>query len=83
MGPGGKRNGPCRSFFEMGGRRGTPGFRRPSDRAACRRSLGERRLANRDQQVLAYLRGKHIVLFMQPGKLGFEIAYSLLQAAHL
>lgn len=52
-------------------------------RSASRRSSGERWLANRDQQVLPYLRGKHIVLFVQPGKLGFEIAYSLLQAAHL
>jgi len=32
---------------------------------------------------MPYLSGKHIVLLMQPGKLGFEIAYSLLQAAHL
>lgn len=51
--------------------------------AASRRSSGERRLANRNQQVVIRLRGKHVVLLMQPGKLGFEIAYSLLQAAHL
>jgi hypothetical protein len=51
--------------------------------AASRRSSGERRLANRNQQVVVRLRGKHVVLLVQPGKLCFEIAYSLLQAAHL
>jgi len=47
------------------------------------RSSGKRGLANRDQQVVTNLRGKHVVLLVQPGKLGFEFTYSLLQAAHL
>ena len=51
--------------------------------AASQRSSGERGLANRNQQVVIRLRGKHVVLLVQPGKLCFEIAYSLLQAAHL
>ena len=29
------------------------------------------------------LRGKHIVDFVQPGKLGFEVTYTLLEATHL
>ena len=51
--------------------------------AASQRSSGERRLANRNQQVVVRLRGQYVVLLVQPGKLCFEIAYSLLQAAHL
>ena len=71
-----------------GGRAGTPerdAWNQASLRyvAASRRSLGERRLADRNQQVMLRLRGKHVVLLVQPRKLGFEIAYSLLQAAHL
>jgi hypothetical protein len=50
---------------------------------SSQRQSGKRGLADRDQQVVAYLRGKHIVLLVQPSKLGFEFAYSLLQAAHL
>src|ERR1700733_311902 len=47
------------------------------------RSLGERRLADRDQQVMPHLSGEHVVLVLKPGKLGFQVTYSLLQAAHL
>jgi hypothetical protein len=50
--------------------------------AACTR-LGEYRFANRNQQVLPHLSGQKVVLFLKPGKRGFEITYSLLQAAHL
>jgi hypothetical protein len=45
--------------------------------------LGERRLADWNQQVVADRSDKHNVLVLKPGKLGFQVAYSLLQAAHL
>ena len=49
-----------------------------------RRSSDERRLAIRDQHVLvACLNCERVVLFLKPHKLGFQIAYSLLEAAHL
>ena len=63
--------------------RGTPACRRPSIRFGQPRPSGERGFANRNHQVVPHLRGKHVVLLVQPGKLGFEITYSLLQAAHL
>jgi hypothetical protein len=47
-------------------------------------SLDVRRLAVRHQHVLvAALNGERVVLFLKPYKLGFEVAYSLLKAAHL
>src|SRR5579875_889963 len=52
-------------------------------RLAASRSSGERWLADRDEQVLADLGGEHIVLLVQPGKLGLKVTYSLLKAAHL
>jgi len=47
------------------------------------RSLGERRFANWIQQVLANRRNEHIVLILEAGKFCLQVAYSLLQAAHL
>jgi hypothetical protein len=47
------------------------------------RSSGERGLADRDQQVMPYLSGKHVILFLEPRQLGFQVTYSLLEAAHL
>jgi hypothetical protein len=46
---------------------------------------GERWLAIRYQQVLMLVRlqRKRVVLFLQPDKLGFQVTYSLLEAAHL
>jgi hypothetical protein len=44
---------------------------------------GERWLAHRDQQVIADGSHEDIVLILEPGKLGFQVTYSLLQTAHL
>jgi hypothetical protein len=44
---------------------------------------GECRFADWSQQVVADGSDKHIVLVLEPGKLGLQVAYSLLQAAHL
>ena len=47
-------------------------------------SSGERRLAIRNQHVLVRcLYRKRVVLFLEPHKLGFQVPYSLLKAAHL
>jgi hypothetical protein len=52
--------------------------------ASCQRSSDERRLAIRHQHVLvASLNHKRVILFLKPYKLSFEVAYSLLEAAHL
>src|SRR5438094_8351266 len=65
------------------------GIWRPSAVAAAAsqlcpwRSLGERGLADRDQQVMPHLGGEHVILVLKPDKLGFQVTYSLLQAAHL
>jgi hypothetical protein len=48
------------------------------------RSSDVRGLAIRHQHVLvASLNSKRFVLFLKPYKLGFQVAYSLLEAAHL
>ena len=47
-------------------------------------SLDVRRLAVRYQHVLvAAVNGECVIFFLKPYKLGFEVAYSLLEAAHL
>jgi hypothetical protein len=47
-------------------------------------SLDVRRLTVRYQHVLvAAFNRERVVLFLKPYKLGFEVAYSLLKAAHL
>jgi hypothetical protein len=52
--------------------------------ASRRRSSDERRLAIRNQHVLvASLNRERVILFLKPHKLGFQVAYSLLEAAHL
>ena len=52
--------------------------------ASCLRSLDVRGLAIRDQHVLvASLNHQRFVLFLKPYKLSFQVAYSLLEAAHL
>jgi hypothetical protein len=49
---------------------------------AGQRSLDERGLAFRDQHLLVTdLKRERVVL--KPHKLGFQVAYSLLEAAHL
>jgi len=47
--------------------------------------VGERWFAIRYQQVLMLVRlqRKCVVLFLEPDKLGFQVTYSLLEAAHL
>jgi hypothetical protein len=47
--------------------------------------LGQRWLAVQDQHVLgtSSLRSKRVVLFLEPQKLGFQVANTLLEAAHL
>jgi len=48
------------------------------------RSSDERGLAFRDQHVLVgRLNRKRVILLLEPNKLGFQVAYSLLEAAHL
>ena len=37
----------------------------------------------RNKQVLACLSSESVVLLLEPNELGFEITYSLLEAAHL
>jgi hypothetical protein len=51
---------------------------------ADRRS-GERRFAVRHQHVVraGYLYRERLVLFLEPDKFGFQVSYSLLEAAHL
>jgi hypothetical protein len=45
---------------------------------------GERRFAIRNQHVLVgCLDRERLVLFLEPDKLGFQVPYSLLEAAHL
>jgi len=52
--------------------------------ASRQRSSDERRFAIRHQHVLvACLNRERVVLFLKPHKLGFQVAYSLLEAAHL
>ena len=48
------------------------------------RSLDERGLAFLNQHVLvSSLNRKRVILLLKPYKLSFQVAYSLLQAAHL
>ena len=48
------------------------------------RRSGERRFAIRHQHVRAgCLYRERFVLFLEPHKLGFQVSYSLLEAAHL
>jgi len=52
--------------------------------ASRQRSSDERGFAIRYQHVLvACLNRERVILFLQPYKLGFQVAYSLLEAAHL
>jgi len=52
--------------------------------ASCLRSLDVRGLAVRHQHVLvASLNHQRLVLFLKPYKLSFQVAYSLLETAHL
>jgi hypothetical protein len=52
--------------------------------ASCQRSSDVRGLAIRHQHVLvASLNHERFVLLLKPHKLGFQVAYSLLEAAHL
>jgi hypothetical protein len=52
--------------------------------ASYQRSSDERWLAIRNQHVLmADLNRERVILFLKPHKLGFQVAYSLLEAAHL
>jgi hypothetical protein len=46
---------------------------------------GERGLAVQNQHVILVTdtSSKHVVLFLEPGKLGFQVTNALLQAAHL
>jgi len=44
---------------------------------------GERRLPNRNQQVIADRSYEDVVLVLEPSKLSLQITYSLLQPAHL
>ena len=65
----------------MAGKEGRQHWR-PSVRCGRPSSLGERGLANRNQQVIADFSGEHVIYFLKADKLGFQVAYSLLQAAH-
>jgi len=49
------------------------------------RSSGKRRLTIQNQHVILMLdpSGKHVVLFLKPHKLGFQVANALLETAHL
>jgi hypothetical protein len=52
--------------------------------ASYQRSSDERWLAIRNQHVLvASLNRERVLFFLKPYKLGFQVAYSLLEAAHL
>jgi hypothetical protein len=72
-------------------RRGTPGraslirFVELPCRNAAAGLLGQRWLTVQNQHVLgtSSLRGKYIVLFLEPHKLGFQVANTLLETAHL
>jgi hypothetical protein len=44
---------------------------------------GERGLAVPSQQVLVSCLCEHVVLFLEPRKLGFQVPNTLLEAAHL
>ena len=49
------------------------------------RSSGERRLAIQNEHVILVTAasGKRVVLFLEPHKLGFQVANTLLETAHL
>jgi hypothetical protein len=51
----------------------------------CLRSSGERRLAVQYEHVVLVTAasGKCVVLFLEPHKLGFQVANTLLETAHL
>ena len=54
--------------------------------ASAQRPSGERWLAIPYQHVLVLvgsLERQRVVLFLEPDKLGFQVPYSLLEAAHL
>jgi hypothetical protein len=44
---------------------------------------GKHRLAGPNQQVLANLRGKRVLLVLKPEKFGFQVTNTLLEATHL
>ena len=48
-----------------------------------RRLPCEHWLASRNQQVVASLRSKRVVFFLEPDELCFQVANALLEAAHL
>jgi hypothetical protein len=71
-------------YNEEGRRHGAPDSFFAVLAASCQRSSDERRLAIRNQHVLvACLNRERVILFLKPHKLGFQVAYSLLEAAHL
>jgi hypothetical protein len=74
---------PCTRDCLRAAKEGRLGTGAPLRVAASRRSSGKRGLADRKHHVVPHLRRQYVVLLVQPSKLGFEIAYSLLQAAHL
>jgi hypothetical protein len=84
--PGGRRPGLSRlsrgNNNEEGRRGGRPWFVFVVFLAAKR--SGERGFAVRHQHVLvSSLYRERVVLFLEPDKLGFQVPYSLLEAAHL
>ncbi len=52
--------------------------------SSYRRSSGERWFAVRHQHaVVSRLRRKRVVRFLEPNEFGFQVPYTLLEAAHL
>jgi len=71
-------------YNEEGRRQWAPLIRLCRFCLADQRSLDERGLTFRDQHLLvADLKRERVVLILKPHKLGFQVAYSLLEAAHL
>jgi hypothetical protein len=50
--------------------------------AAGQAGLGERGLADRDQQLVTDLCGQSVVLLLKPVKRGLEVTHPLLKPAH-
>jgi hypothetical protein len=65
--------------------RSPPLFRFPDSAClACRRRSGERWFAVRNQHaIVRCIRRERVVFFLEPNKFGFQVPYTLLEAAHL
>ena len=73
---------PARNRWPARVQRGRLFAASPLSFVASGRSLGERGLANRNQQVMADFCRECVVLFLEPDKCSLQVTHTLLKAAH-